>query len=141
MKIPNTITCSINCAPGLIHKNVYLTGDLFIETPVKLTNVKILKNAKIGAFSYLSNNTILNNIESIGRYCSIASNVIMWNRKHDLSCLSTNPIFKNLNCNWTYPFSGYNNHLNWFSEIKKKSKKLSTPPPTHTRKFKFNKSR
>lgn len=125
MIIPRNIKCKVNGHIGLVHRDVFLKGSLRIEAPVKLTNVKIVKQASIGAFTYISNNTVLNNVLSIGRYCSIASNVVLWNRKHLLNSLSTNPIFTNTNSKWTEPFSGIGNEKEWFRDMLKERKNNS----------------
>lgn len=126
MIIPKNINCSVNNCPGLIHRHVFLNGVLTIEAPVKLTNVKILKRANIGAFTYISNNSVINNVARIGRYCSIASNVVLWNRTHSLESLSTNPMFCNTNSVWTYPFTKYDESLDWFASMKEGNQSKKT---------------
>ncbi|KAA0999625.1 CatB-related O-acetyltransferase [Vibrio cholerae] len=47
----------------------------------------------IGSFSYIGDNCNIRNVESIGRYCSIARNVVIGQDEHPTNFLSTSPIF------------------------------------------------
>lgn len=48
---------------------------------------------KMGSFSYIGENALISSVESIGRFCSIARNVVMGEAEHPTSYLSTSPIF------------------------------------------------
>ncbi len=91
----------------LTHKNVNIVGTVEIEAPVKLNSVTLMNTQKIGAFSYIEPGSCLNNVTSIGRYCSIAMNVVMWNRNHSTAMLSTHPMFCNVGTQWNSAFADY----------------------------------
>lgn len=48
-------------------------------------------NLVVGAYSYVRPNTTISGTKSIGRYCSIASNVYIGGGEHPTNWLSTNP--------------------------------------------------
>ena len=57
-----------------------------------------IRNTDIGAFSYVSHNTIIEST-TIGRYCSIGPNCVIGFGDHPLHLISTSPrIYYNLGC-------------------------------------------
>lgn len=55
----------------------------------------------IGAFTYLGGkNTSIRNVASIGRFCSIASNIVIGETEHPTDYISTSQIFHNKNFMW-----------------------------------------
>lgn len=61
----------------------------------------------------------MNNVNSIGRYCSIAMNVVMWNRNHNTKMLSTHLMFCNVNTEWTRDFNEFSDNVDsWFDKLK-----------------------
>lgn len=71
---------------------------------MKLTGVRFLHCGEIGAFTYICPGSVLNNVHSVGRFCSIAENVVMWNRNHTAEMLSTHPMFTNVDTTWNEKF-------------------------------------
>ncbi len=61
------------------------------KTCVIYRGVKI-KSSKVGAYTYISNNTDVENAE-IGKYCSIADHCRIGMSGHSLQYLSTSPVF------------------------------------------------
>lgn len=92
--------------PGLAAIGCELSNSMIIETPVKMVNVDIrgAVKTKIGAFSYISEGSVLKNVTSIGRFCSISSNVVMWNANHETSAISTHPCFMGADTFWEKGF-------------------------------------
>ena len=82
---------------GVLLSHVQLTGkgSLRVEAPAKLADstVILIGNSSVGAFSYCSDGCRIHNVRSIGRYCSIASNVTFQSGNHGTSLLSTSPVF------------------------------------------------
>jgi acetyltransferase-like isoleucine patch superfamily enzyme len=66
-------------------------GTLVIETPVSLSNAAFHGDCKVGAFSYLNGGCEVNEAD-IGRYCSIARDVIIGPGAHPMDFLTTHPI-------------------------------------------------
>ena len=62
--------------------------DIVAEPPVKLGKVTVLENVVIGKHSYMVSGTLFSNV-SIGRYCSIANNVLIAPHEHPTSYLTT----------------------------------------------------
>lgn len=48
---------------------------------------------KMGSFSYIGENALISGVKSIGRFCSIARNVVMGESEHPTTFLSSSPIF------------------------------------------------
>ncbi|MEY8198843.1 MAG: CatB-related O-acetyltransferase [Colwellia sp.] len=73
------------------HKKMELIGgDLTVEAPVSISNSKFSGKCKVGYLSYTRDNGQFNNV-SIGRYCSIAPNVMIGGGQHPLDWLSSHP--------------------------------------------------
>jgi acetyltransferase-like isoleucine patch superfamily enzyme len=64
--------------------------DLTIETPVSISNSIFSGKCDIGYLSYARDNGQFSNV-SIGRYCSIAPNVVIGGGQHPLNWLSSHP--------------------------------------------------
>ena len=77
---------------------------LVLEAPVKLSGVRFINCGKIGAFTYICPGSVLNHVASVGRFCSIAENVVMWDRNHCAEMLSTHPMFTNVDPLWNKDF-------------------------------------
>lgn len=71
------------------------TAGTVIESPARLDR-GIFKFGFMGAFSYIGidgSSTFMVHVESIGRFCSIAANVICGHSEHPTDFVSANPIF------------------------------------------------
>lgn len=60
-------------------------------------NVKIGKQCSIDNFSYINQNTIIEDKVHVGKYCSISENVRIAPGEHPLNYLSTHPLFYDKN--------------------------------------------
>ncbi len=60
------------------------------ESPVRL-DCDIYMKGFIGAYSYVRHGSILTSVQWIGRYCSIATNVVIGAGEHPTNWLSTHP--------------------------------------------------
>jgi virginiamycin A acetyltransferase len=86
---------------ALKRKGVYsnfpaaVSSDIIVEPPVFVGKTIISKKCKIGIHSYICSGTIWENV-TIGRYCSIADNVLIAPPDHPTHYLSTwDPFYKN----------------------------------------------
>lgn len=71
------------------------TTETIIESPARL-DYGVFKFGFMGAFSYIGINgssTFMVHVESIGRFCSIAANVICGQSEHPTDFVSASPIF------------------------------------------------
>jgi acetyltransferase-like isoleucine patch superfamily enzyme len=66
--------------------------DIIAEVPVKLGKVDVLENVRIGKHSFVTSGALCSNT-SIGRYCSIANNVLIGPAEHPTNYLSTYDVF------------------------------------------------
>jgi acetyltransferase-like isoleucine patch superfamily enzyme len=85
-----------NSQDGTRLKAIDIGKNFQYETPIRLgKNTMVAANVKIGRYSYISSGYIYSNT-TIGRYCSIAVNVIIGADEHPVDWLSTSPIqYKN----------------------------------------------
>lgn len=104
----------------------YLGKPLEIETPCLLYGGTILGN-KIGAYTYINSNCMINGVESIGRYCSIGMNFTVWPTNHSTDMISTHPMMLGNDIWWNKCFNQYtNNYRELKDKIRSKSKKKKT---------------
>lgn len=89
---------------GVTYYDLDVWPRVVLEAPVKLTNVRLLQCGDIGAFSYICSGSVLNNVNKVGRFCSIAENVVAWNRNHCVQMLSTHPMFIDVDTAWNKDF-------------------------------------
>lgn len=89
---------------GLECGDMSVKPKIVLETPVKLNSVRLINCGEIGGFTYICPGSVLNNVKSVGRFCSIAENVVMWNRNHCAAMLSTHPMFTNVDTWWNKNF-------------------------------------
>jgi len=84
-----------------IETNFVLPGVEVGEGTIIRSGCKILQNVKIGSYTYINENTIIDfNCKSIGNYCSISHGVKIGMGPHPLHFISTSPIFYE-------PYRGY----------------------------------
>lgn len=74
----------------------FIDNKSIIDAKAAIYRFVIIRESKIGAYTYIGNNSDLNRV-SIGRYCSIADYCRIGLPTHDLNQLSTSPIFTNIN--------------------------------------------
>lgn len=74
----------------------FIDNKSIIDAKAAIYRFVIIRESKIGAYTYIGNNSDLNRV-SIGRYCSIADYCRIGLPAHDLNQLSTSPIFTNIN--------------------------------------------
>ena len=73
----------------VIHKNC---KSILCEAPVEIRG-GVFDIEKIGAYTYIGGgDTVIRNVQRIGRFCSIAPNVKMGLFEHPVDCISTSPI-------------------------------------------------
>lgn len=84
-----------NYIKGFYANGASINTCLQIETPVRLKEVRIAgpRTTKIGAFTYIERDCLLHGVSSIGRFCSIAENCVLWDNDHSIYSLSTSPYF------------------------------------------------
>lgn len=71
-------------------KNIIKKSYNILEPPIRIGNTTI-KNVKIGGYTYIRDKGSITNVESIGRFCSIATGVTIGLSEHPIEYLSTNP--------------------------------------------------
>jgi len=89
---------------GVTYYNLTVTPQVVLEAPVKLIDVRLLSCGSIGAFTYICSGAVLNNVNEVGRFCSIAENVVVWNRNHCIQMLSAHPMFMDGDTAWNKDF-------------------------------------
>lgn len=78
-------------ALGLVVKSLSaLPATLEAELPVRLAGVAMKGDCAVGAFTYFGSQCSLRSVR-IGRYCSIASRIVIAPSEHPLDWLSTHP--------------------------------------------------
>ncbi len=108
-----------------ISKPLMLNSDITeIEAPFMSYggNVHI---KKIGAFSYLGAGASARYVDSIGRFCSIAADVLILNANHNTSILSTSPIVLMDDIAWQKDFHTLYEDVEWMNYLREKSKHTS----------------
>lgn len=90
---------------------------LYVEPPVRLLDT-VVKNAKIGAYTYMRGGYV-QNVRSIGRFCSIAKGITIGLGEHPISYLSSHPFqYENV-----FPF--WNESKRFISQVEKEKMKSS----------------
>lgn len=102
----------------------YIDANCEIETPVRI-NGGYFSVKKIGAFSYVSRGAVFKGVESIGRFCSIATNVSVGYGNHNTSFVSTHPLFENVDYEWNENFHSLRReHKLWLESMGKMSREF-----------------
>lgn len=102
----------------------YIDSNCEIETPVRL-NGGYFNVQKIGAFSYISRGAVFKGVKSIGRFCSIATNVSVGYGNHNTSFISTHPLFENIDYSWNENFHSLRkNHITWLEKMSEMSHEI-----------------
>ena len=70
-----------------------ISKDMLIEAPILLYKVHIRSCGHIGAYTYVLQGVSMKNVTKIGRFCTIAENVVLWNASHSLETISAHPMF------------------------------------------------
>lgn len=70
----------------------FVSSNNTIDHTVSIYRGAKIKGACIGAYTYVSANTDVENAE-IGRFCSIADNCRIGMGSHEMTCISTSPVF------------------------------------------------
>jgi acetyltransferase-like isoleucine patch superfamily enzyme len=129
MLIPDKNFFVNNSKVGLQSVNSDISGELTVEAPVQLNDVMIKGKTYIGAFSLVRHNGMLKGVR-IGRFASIAANVVMWNANHHVDSISTNVILENASTDWCADWTKIPQADEWikrnkikFSEKKSNKKK------------------
>ena len=81
---------------SFIDSGCCITNNSLIAPNCHLLENSLLINSTIGSFSYVSYRGIIQNA-TIGKYCSIANDVIIGLGKHPINYLSTSPLFYRVN--------------------------------------------
>ena len=92
-------------------KNVIISS--VVSKSAKLYDTYILRNSEVSNYTYISNNSVINNT-TIGKFCSIGPNFISGWGIHPLHSISTSPMFYS-----TMKQNGYSlTDKNTFSEMR-----------------------
>lgn len=92
-----------------IHCGVAVMGDCSIankvesvevEVPVCLTKNTTLNAGKVGAFSYFSGNILINNADTVGRFCTINRDTVIGLANRAVNSISSNPLFDSPKLEW-----------------------------------------
>lgn len=97
-----------------------------IELPVRFNKVTFNSCAFVGAWTYIQQNAMLKYVTRIGRFCSIAANVVIWNANHNIDAISTAVMFDG-NIKWLenfYQGIDKNQWVEWTSAMKRNKKPL-----------------
>lgn len=110
----------------------YIDSNCEIETPVRLNGGYFAVN-RIGAFTYVSRGAVFKGVQSIGRFCSIATNVSVGYGNHNTTFVSTHPLFENVDFEWNENFHSLRKeHKAWLETMGKLSRdfmKEKNQPP------------
>lgn len=90
-----------------IDSSIKLEKDLIVETPV-LCKAGVYSIGEIGAFTYTNGRLFSKNVKSIGRYCSIAPEVILGHYTHPTNAISHHNVFYSVG-EWMNEFHNYTN--------------------------------
>lgn len=96
---------------------------VLVEAPLLLFQTHIKSCRYIGAYTYALKGVTMKNVTSIGRFCTIAENAILWNATHKLEAISAHPMFLPKELTWLNPFyEGLDKeeYMNWCQGINKK---------------------
>jgi len=85
------LTKSLLHARPAAFAHAVIGAELTIETPVSLTNTAFHGDCRVGAFTYINGGGEVNEAD-IGRYCSIARDVIIGPGAHPMDFLTTHPV-------------------------------------------------
>lgn len=119
---------SNGCRMLLIGKGVNIpvfnTNDVEIESPCVIISGSRIDSQRIGAFTFINENTFIRNTESIGRYCSIAPDVYVGLEDHPINQCSTSDFFYNRG-KWAFAkdFHQYNDYFR-FADLGIKKEKI-----------------
>lgn len=76
-----------------VHSSVSFEGGLIVEPPVEIgPNVVIGANVKFGRFSYIGERSTVSQGVEIGKFCSIAKEVILGAYEHPVDWVTTHPL-------------------------------------------------
>lgn len=76
----------------IIDKGCCIDQKSFIHSDVRLLECSTINNSEIHSYSYLGKNCLVQNT-TIGKFCSIANDVLIGLGNHPLDLLSTSPVF------------------------------------------------
>ena len=78
--------------------------DCQIEAPARFCSGVKIDAGSIGAFSFFNQNCTLRYIQSIGRFCLFAPEVLSGGAVHPVSSVSTHLLFQNMDNGWNQDF-------------------------------------
>src|SRR5690348_13888274 len=87
MSIDELARKGIFCAP-----TVSIRGQVSLEPPVRLYQNSAIAESSVGAYTYISPRTLVQNA-TIGRYTSIGDHCVLGPNQHPTGWLSTSPAF------------------------------------------------
>jgi acetyltransferase-like isoleucine patch superfamily enzyme len=87
---PNFVGAARRPRPSSLYRSARLTGTVSVEHPTALSSAAINGDCAIGAFTYLNPRVEITN-SRLGRFCSIAPEVIINPGAHPTDWLSTHP--------------------------------------------------
>ena len=91
--------------------------DCQIEAPARFCSGVKIDAGSIGAFSFFNQNCSLRYVQSIGRFCLFAPEVLAGGAVHPVTSVSTHLLFQNMDNSWNQDFhtfpedSGYLKNL------------------------------
>ncbi|EOW9471641.1 FkbM family methyltransferase [Vibrio cholerae] len=108
----------IEGAPSDVHFNYLSNRSTLVEGPIQFRSGRY-DVGFVGCNTYIGGgvNTVIRNVNSIGRYCSIASNIIAGQVEHPTNFLSTHPLFYGQwKHAWPEKSNFYNKHNKYISK-------------------------
>ena len=75
-----------------VDSGVCISSDSLIDRKARVLSGSTINSSRIGSFSYIGRDCFVQNA-AIGRYCSIASEVVIGPGRHPLDSFSTSPVF------------------------------------------------
>lgn len=103
------------------------SAGFFCEGPCILRGVAITDCTSIGGYTYINRNTRMRYVTGIGRYCTIAENVVLWNTNHTIEAISAHPIFYAPNltyCEGFYDGIDVEQYKEWYQRINRKRRDI-----------------
>lgn len=77
---------------GAVDAGACVSDDSHIDRKARVQKGSIINSSRIGAYTYICPNSSIQNA-TIGRYCSIAPDVVIGPGRHPLGGFSTSPVF------------------------------------------------
>ena len=77
---------------GSVDDGACVSADSHIDRKARVQTGSIVNSSRIGAYTYISRHCLVQNA-TVGRYCSMAHDVVIGPGRHPLDVFSTSPVF------------------------------------------------